>query len=125
MKLRFIETGAEVGVEVVSTPERIQRGLMYRTSLGKDNGMLFLFPTVHARAVWMKNTLIPLDVLFLQSYGQGKFHVSGTVEHTVPLSEEIRQGPVSNAMLEVNDGWIHSQGIRVGHHCILLPTTNA
>src|SRR5262245_26903223 len=55
----------EVAVEVVSTPETLARGLMYRTDLADGRGMLFVFPEESDHRFWMKNTLIPLDMIFI------------------------------------------------------------
>jgi hypothetical protein len=55
----------EVAVEVVSTPEALARGLMYRTELADGHGMLFVFPEESDHRFWMKNTLIPLDMIFI------------------------------------------------------------
>jgi uncharacterized membrane protein (UPF0127 family) len=57
----------QVKVEVVTTPPDQARGLMYRRSLDKDSGMLFIFGEEAPRSFWMKNTLIPLDMIFVSA----------------------------------------------------------
>ncbi len=52
-------------VELATTPQQWETGLMYRESMAKDSGMLFIFPDEQPRAFWMKNTLIPLDMIFI------------------------------------------------------------
>ena len=59
----------EVAVEVVSTPQAVARGLMYRTELADGRGMLFVFPEEKDHRFWMKNTLIPLDIIFIGGDG--------------------------------------------------------
>ena len=54
-------------IEVVSTPEEFSKGLMFRENLEKDSGMLFIFPEENFHSFWMKNTLIPLDIIWINS----------------------------------------------------------
>ncbi len=54
-------------IEVATTPQQQARGLMYRTSLGVNKGMLFIFPREQMQAFWMANTLIPLDMVFIDA----------------------------------------------------------
>src|SRR5262245_1738789 len=70
-------------VEVVKTPEAQSRGLMYRTTLASDAGMLFPFGYDGHRSFWMKNTILPLDIIFIRSTGE----IVAIAEHTVPYSE--------------------------------------
>ena len=68
-----IFTGAspiKINVEFAKTPEEWQKGLMNRSSLPKNSGMLFIFPDETNRSFWMKNTPIPLDVIFISSKGR-------------------------------------------------------
>ena len=60
-----LEGGAEIRVEVVADPESRAQGLMYRPSLSPDRGMLFIFPETGFYPFWMKNTLIPLDMIWI------------------------------------------------------------
>ncbi len=75
--------GFKVSVELALTPEQQARGLMFRTSLAPDCGMLFIFPYADLKNFWMKNTLIDLDMVFLNS----EFKVL-KVFHRVPRSYE-------------------------------------
>ncbi|MBI5163555.1 MAG: DUF192 domain-containing protein [Magnetospirillum sp.] len=98
-------------VELAATPEQAARGLMYRKTLAADAGMLFDFGATAPVSMWMKNTLIPLDMLFLDDRGI----IRGIAERTVPLSQTIipSPGPV-RSVLEVNSGTASRLGIKVG-----------
>ncbi len=98
-------------VEVASTPTQRARGLMYRRELAPDHGMLFDFGGVGTRAMWMKNTYVSLDILFLEADGR----IWSIAPETTPLSEVIipAQGPI-RAALELNAGTCRLLGIEVG-----------
>lgn len=94
----------------ISQPQQAQ-GLMYRKSLASDAGMLFVFPSTQTATFWMKNTYIPLDMLFIAGDGRiADFH-----ERAVPLSERniVSKLPV-RAVLELNGGTVARLGIKVG-----------
>jgi uncharacterized membrane protein (UPF0127 family) len=98
-------------VEVVSTPADRERGLMFRKSLGANAGMLFLYPAEAPVAFWMKNTLIPLDMLFLKADGS----IAHIAHNAVPLDETpIESGAPVKAVLEVNGGTTAALGIKDG-----------
>ncbi|AJY47077.1 DUF192 domain-containing protein [Martelella endophytica] len=75
----------DIVVEVAETPAQRQRGLMYRTELAEDHGMIFLFGTDKPVSMWMANTLIPLDMVFIRADGS----VAGYHENAEPRSERI------------------------------------
>ncbi len=103
-------------VEVVSKDEDRARGLMGRTSLPERGGMLFVFQTVQSSAFWMKNTLIPLDMIFIDESGKiVKIH-SMAVPHS---REVIKSGVPVKAGLEINGGMARKLGLKAGdivHH---------
>jgi uncharacterized membrane protein (UPF0127 family) len=102
---------ASVRLEVANTPANRERGLMYRTSLGQDDGMLFVFPEATDQSFWMKNTLIPLDMLFIARDGR----IVGIHPDAVPLSmAPISVGQPSTYVLEVNGGWAARHGVHPG-----------
>jgi uncharacterized membrane protein (UPF0127 family) len=100
-----------VEVEVAATPESRSRGLMWRTELAAGKGMLFLFPEEELQSFWMRNTLISLDMIFINSQKQ----VVGIVERAQPRSLAARSvGVPSQFVLEVPGGWSQSVGITKG-----------
>lgn len=95
-------------VEVASNDAERQTGMMFREQLGADEGMLFLFSTERHNSFWMHNTLIPLDMVFLDS----EWKVVGIVENATPLSDEPRGVPkMSQYVLEVNGGFAARHGL--------------
>jgi uncharacterized protein len=100
-----------VTVELARSDEERTRGLMYRRELAPEAGMLFFFPENEERAFWMKNTLIPLDMLFIDDGGR----LVGLVERAEPLTTSPRDpGVPSRYVLEVNGGWAARHGVRPG-----------
>lgn len=98
-------------VEVAATDEERAKGLMFRRELGPQRGMLFLFPQERQLSFWMKNTLIPLDIVFVSR----DWRVVGVVENATPLSEESRGVPQpSQYVLEFIGGTAARLGIGVG-----------
>jgi uncharacterized membrane protein (UPF0127 family) len=101
----------EVALEVADTPERQQRGLMYRSALADGHGMLFVFDEDVDHTFWMKNTLIPLDLLFIGADGR----VVGVHAEATPLSTaSIAVGTPSRFVLEVPGGYAARHGIASG-----------
>ena len=98
-------------VEIAETSEEMAQGLMNRKHLDADSGMLFLFPEQGFQSFWMKNTLIPLDVIFINQEG-----IIGHIHHyAMPkdLTSIPSQIPAHYA-LEINGGLSASKGIQVG-----------
>jgi uncharacterized protein len=112
VRLKDVYGGTQrVEVEVAATPEARTRGLMWRTELPAGKGMLFLFPEEEVQSFWMRNTLIPLDMLFINSQRQ----VVGIIERAVPESLTSRSvGVPSQFVLEVPGGWCQSVGVTKG-----------
>lgn len=105
-------------VELAVTPEQRMRGLMFRKELAPDAGMLFDFGSESDRAsMWMKNTYIPLDMLFIKADGE----IESIAERTIPHSLEpiSSRGPV-RYVLEVNGGTSARLGIKPGDRMKLL-----
>ncbi len=103
---------AKFSVEVATTREQQERGLMFRKSLAPDAGMLFDFGQDREVSFWMKNTLIPLDMLFIRSDGV----VVRIAHNAKPLSEgAIRSGRPVRAVLEIAGGRAAELGVRPGN----------
>ena len=97
--------------EIAEEDEHRQRGLMYRTSLGENEGMLFIFEQQRDLTFWMRNTCLPLDMLFLASDGT----IVGIQENTPTLTDEnFSPGCPAKYVLEVNAGWTRKNGVRAG-----------
>ncbi|MEZ4400322.1 MAG: DUF192 domain-containing protein [Kofleriaceae bacterium] len=100
-----------IHAEVVKSPGRVQKGLMYRKYMPPDAGMLFLMGDVDDHHFWMHNTLIPLDIMFID----GDKRVVGILDNVQPLDETSRGvGAPSLYVLEVNGGWAKQHGISAG-----------
>jgi uncharacterized membrane protein (UPF0127 family) len=101
----------EVKVEVVATEAKIQKGLMFRRHLPLDAGMLFLMGAEREWPFWMRNTLIPLDMIFIDK----DMSVVGVVENAEPMTETLRTvGKPSSYVLEVNAGWTKQHAVGAG-----------
>ena len=114
LELLTIETGAGVHaiqVEVARTPEERSIGLMHRTELAPDRGMLFDYGATRQATMWMKNTLISLDMFFAESDGR----IVTIAERTTPLSEKrIHSGQPVRFVLEMIGGSAQRLGIAPG-----------
>ena len=98
-------------VEVMRKPEDMARGLMFRRTLAADRGMLFDFGKTQSVAMWMRNTYLPLDMIFIDKTGV----IANIAENTEPLSEAnvVSIRPVLS-VLEVNAGTAQRLGIKPG-----------
>lgn len=104
------------GLEVVKTPAQRAKGLMFRNSLANDRGMIFVFPKEDSYRFWMKNTQIPLDMLFISK----DMKVVELIENAIPFSEEARGGNVDSLyVIEINGGLARAHGIKQGARIVL------
>jgi uncharacterized protein len=102
---------ARFTVEVADEPAERAQGLMNRPSMPRSAGMLFLYDAPQRATFWMRNTLIPLDMIFMDPTGT----VTRIHENAVPLDETtIDGGPGVLAVLEINGGLARAIGIDVG-----------
>ena len=112
------ETGPVIfQAEIADDPAERTRGLMFRESMDDDHGMLFLFPQPDQLSFWMRNTLIPLDIIFIKSDRT----ILGVVENAVPETTTSRMVPgLSQFVLEINGGRAAQLGIRAGQKVTFL-----
>jgi uncharacterized protein len=104
-------TALRVSAEIVDTNEKRALGLMYRRELPELHGMLFLFPRQEPLSFWMKNTPLPLDILFIDS----SLTIVGIAQNTTPFSEKvIPSDKPAQFVLEVNGGFCQRHGVAVG-----------
>ena len=100
----------DLDLEIPSTPEAFSAGLMFRESLGKDSGMLFIFKEVGEKSFHMTNTTIPLDIAFINEDG-----IIESIKELKPLDEThvFSDAKVLYA-IEVNRGWFTENNVQVG-----------
>jgi uncharacterized membrane protein (UPF0127 family) len=111
LKLPEAKGSPTIEVEIADTPASEQRGLMYRTKLGAERGMIFVWPKESIRTFWMHNTCLPLDMLFVAKDGT----IVGILEQVPTLNDRPRQVRCPAAyVLEVNAGWSRRHGVRPG-----------
>lgn len=102
-------------VELADTSEATSRGLMFRRSLAPDAGMLFDFFTEHEPSFWMRNTLIPLDMLFIRANGK----IARVHENAIPHDETpIPAGSPVRFVLEIPGGRASELGIVAGDRLV-------
>ena len=117
----YIDNGAEkikVKAEVADTQEKMERGLMGREHLGENKGMFFAFDNDGVYAFWMKNTLIPLDIIFISK----DFNIVEII-HAEPCVEEpcktYKTTEYSRYILEVNGNFTTRNGIEAGNEVVI------
>jgi uncharacterized protein len=111
LKLLTAQATHAITIEIAETPEEKARGLMFRSRLDDKSGMLFFYETPQEITMWMRNTYIPLDMVFIRANGV----VHRIEAHTVPLSEDIvaSRGDVT-ACLELAGGAAERMGLKPG-----------
>ena len=101
----------DFNIELAITPDQQTQGLMFRTEMAENTGMLFLFNVEVVLSFWMKNTLIPLDMLFLGPDGKiVHIHENAQPQDLTPISSQVP----AKAVLELNAGAASKMGIQIG-----------
>lgn len=100
-----------VKMQIAALPAEQERGLMFRSALGRDEGMLFVFTQAQPMAFWMRNTIVPLDIGYLDT--------EGVLREIYPLHPRDERSVPSHARdlqfaLEVNQGWFKEHGVKPG-----------
>lgn len=102
--------GERILAEVADTPAARDRGLMFRTALPADHGMLFVYPSDARHCMWMRNTYVPLSVAFVDALGR----VINTDE-MAPQTDAVHCAATpARYVLEMPAGWLAQHGIRAG-----------
>jgi uncharacterized protein len=109
--------GHRITVELARQPAEQSRGLMFRTSLPPDHGMLFLFTVDEVQAFWMRNTKIPLSIAYADA--------SGRIVRIADM-EPFDERPVSSIVparyaLEMNRGWFAAHSVAAGDSITDIP----
>jgi uncharacterized membrane protein (UPF0127 family) len=117
--LHFKEQNLDLKVEIAANEEQRQTGLMFRPTLATDHGMLFVFEESAIIHIWMKNTQMPLDVVFIDQTGK----IVSLLKNLPPCKQTNCPIYPSDApasfMLELNAGFIEQQHIRTGQQLTL------
>ena len=109
--------GHALKVEIVASDADRSRGLMYREKMARDDGMLFVFPEIAYHSMWMKNTLIPLSVAFIDRDGV-ILNILDMEPQT--LDSHMAAGPALYA-IETNKGWFAAKKVKAGDKVTGLP----
>jgi len=110
VKIPLYLNGKEIWAEVAKTPQERAKGLMGRKHLGPQEGMLFIFENEDYHAFWMKDTLIPLSIAFIDKEGR-----IVRITDMKPLTSESHSPPAPILYaLEMKKGWFSANGIKVG-----------
>jgi uncharacterized protein len=100
-----------ISVEIADTPASREYGLMFRKQMNENAGMIFIFKEQEHQQFWMKNTIIPLDMIFADSNGK----IVGIVRKAEPFSEALDSvDGDSQYVLEVNGGFCERHGVKPG-----------
>ncbi|MBI9065985.1 MAG: DUF192 domain-containing protein [Salinivirgaceae bacterium] len=107
------DTIASIEIEIADTYESREQGLMHRKSMQENHGMLFIFDTEERQSFWMKNTNIPLDLIFVNN----DLHIVHIVKNCQPYSlKAIPSFEYARYVVEVNAGYCNEKGILVGSY---------
>jgi uncharacterized protein len=107
-------SGAVYGVELALTPEQQEQGLMFRENLPENTGMFFLFAETAPHHFWMKNTMIPLDMIWMDEAGTVVFISADTPPCKADPCPTYGPDAAARSVLEIAGGRAKSEGVTVG-----------
>jgi uncharacterized protein len=110
----ILPSGAAYRVEIARTPEEQAQGLMFRESLPSRSGMLFLFPDVAPHKFWMKNTMIPLDMIWMDALGKVIFVSADTPPCKADPCPNYGPDSPAASVLEIAGGMAAKEKVTVG-----------
>jgi len=118
-ELTFVNQNGEmiskIDIEIADDDEQRMTGLMFRDKMEENQGMLFIFPNESPQSFWMKNTMIPLDMIFINS----KMEIVKIHKNTTPYSEQTYSSiKPSQYVVEVNAGYTDKFGIKEGYKIV-------
>ena len=105
-------------VELAKTAAEISRGLMFKENLGQNKGMLFAFEKESEYPFWMKNTLIPLDIIWINENKEVVFIEKNAQPCKKEICESINPGQKAKYVLEINKGLVDKMGLKTGDYLI-------
>jgi uncharacterized protein len=116
-ELRFLDTQDNllfaVDIEIADDEAKRTQGLMYRDSMAENRAMLFTFPDEQERSFWMKNTIMPLDIIYVNA----KKQIVSTQKNAVPYSEDsVPSNGAAQYVVEVNAGFCERHSVKQGDH---------
>jgi uncharacterized protein len=119
-----LDTLSRLAIEIVEEPQEIKQGLMFRSTIEPDQGMFFIFDREEEQIFWMKNTRIPLDIVF----ADGNLTIVHIARYTVPYSNEPIMSMIpSKYVVEVRAGYCDEHGINISdlvRYDVLEPEIN-
>lgn len=114
-EIKVLMKGVELKVQVADDVDERAKGLMFVKSMAPNAGMLFVWSKPEPRSFWMRNTYIPLDLIYLND---GK--VVSVIEKAKPFDETgLPSGEPADMVLEVNAGWVARHDIEVGDRLLV------
>ncbi len=101
-------------LEIANTPEKRTKGLMFRKELAEDKAMLFVFPKQGVYNFWMKNTLIPLDIIWVNQEGRIVFIKNNALPCEKDPCKSIKPNMLAKYVLEIKGGLAEKAGLEIG-----------